>query len=92
MERNRTGPATNRTSRIERQLAPLKIISRLLGHELRASQATRLTLTREVLLEIQTSLNMYVENISRARSSSSSPSAPREAGVVEVQPVSSRVN
>ncbi len=92
MERNRTSPATSRTSRIERQLAPLKIISRLLGHELRASQATRLTLTREEVLEIQTSLDMYIETISRARGSQGSGAAPRDSGQVDVQPVSSRVN
>jgi len=91
MERNRTSPAASRTSRIERQLAPLKIISRLLGHELRASQATRLTLSREEVLEIQTSLDMYIETISRARGGQGS-SAPREADQVDVQPVSSRVN
>jgi len=91
MERNRTSPATNRTSRIERKLAPLKIISRLLGHELRASQATRLTLTREEVHEIQTSLDMYIESMTRTRGGQSSAGA-REPQDVDVQPVSSRVN
>ena len=91
MERNRTSPASSRTSRIERQLAPLKIISRLLGHELRATQATRLTLTREEVLEIQTSLDMFIEIMSKNRSSHA-PAGTRDAHEVEVQPVSSRVN
>ncbi len=88
MDRTRSTP--NPTSRIERQLAHLKIISRLLGHELHTQQSPRLTLSREALLEIQTSIDLYIEEVMRARSTSS-------AGVgsgteVEVQNVPARVN
>ena len=91
MERNSSGPAGPRTSRIERQLAPLKIISRLLGHELRTSQGARLTMTRDSLMEIQTSLDMYIESMLRTRSGQVA-SSTRSVNEVEVQPVSSRVN
>ena len=91
MERNRTTNAPSRTSRIERQLAPLKIISRLLGHELRATQATRLTMTREEVEEIQTSLDMYIETMTRSRGPQT-PAGTRDAREVEVQPVANRVN
>ncbi len=87
MDRTRSTP--NQTSRIERQLAHLKIISRLLGHELHTQQSPRLTLSREALLEIQTSIDLYIEEVIRARGTSSGVGSGTE---VEVQNVPARVN
>jgi hypothetical protein len=49
-----------------RQLASLKIVSRLLGHELHA-QATSKTiqLSRDEVVEVQTTLDLFIEEISR---------------------------
>lgn len=91
MERSRTTPSTpSRTPRLERQLAPLKIVSRLLGHELHAQQSPRLTLSREEVLEIQTTLDLYIEGAMRG--SKGGASAAQATGELEVQAVPARVN
>jgi len=63
MDRPRT--SSSQPNRLERQLAHLKILSRLLGHELHAQNAPRLTLSREEVLEIQTSIDLYIEEAMR---------------------------
>jgi hypothetical protein len=86
---DRTRPTPN-TSRNERALAHLKIVSRLLAHELHAQQSPRVTISREELLEIQTSLDLYIEDALRTRNPSGAPIGP--AAEVEVQAAASRVN
>ncbi|MBL6722172.1 MAG: hypothetical protein ISQ08_12255, partial [Planctomycetes bacterium] len=45
-----------------RQLAHLKVLSRLLGHELHAQASSRtLTLSREEVVEMQTTLDLFIE-------------------------------
>ena len=58
MDRRTTGTQPNR---LERTLAHLKILSRLIGHELHAQSAPRLTFSREEILEIQTRIDLYIE-------------------------------
>ncbi len=90
MERTRNSPSPQtRASRTERQLAPLKIVSRLLGHELHAQQSPRITLSREELLEVQTTLDLFIEN---ASSRSGRGQAGEMSGELEVQAVPARVN
>jgi hypothetical protein len=49
-----------------RQLATLKIVSRLLSHELHAQQNSKsVTLSRDEVLELQTCIDLYIEDISR---------------------------
>lgn len=49
-----------------RQLAHLKVLSRLLGHELHAQASSRtLTLSREEVLEMQTTLDLFIEEAGR---------------------------
>ena len=68
MERSRSSSSPQtRPQRIERQLAPLKVISRLLGHELHAQQSSRLTLSRDEVIEIQTTIDLHIESISRTK-------------------------
>ncbi len=56
-------------SGLQRQLANLKLISRLLGHELHSqSNAKSITFSRESVLEIQTTLDLYIEEVSRGGS------------------------
>lgn len=74
-------------ARIERELAHLKIISRLLGHEMHAQNGQRILLSRDEVQEIQTSLDLFIEAASGSRSKGS----PSVQGV-EPTPVASRNN
>ncbi len=82
MERTNSNPP----SRVERQLAHLKIISRLIGHELHAQTGPRITLSREELGEIQTSIDLFIEELVRKRTGMGPTSE------LEVQAVPTRVN
>lgn len=54
------------TNSIARQLASLKLMSRLLGHELHAQGSSKsVTLSREEVSEIQTTLDLFIEEMSR---------------------------
>jgi len=51
---------------ILRQLACLKVVSRLLGYELHAQGTSKtVTLSREELTEIQTTLELHIEEVAR---------------------------
>ncbi|MBL8860348.1 MAG: hypothetical protein JNL28_17695 [Planctomycetes bacterium] len=59
-----------------RQLTSLKILSRLLGHELHAQAGVKtVQLSREEVLEIQTTLDIYIEEIVRRSSTHGSVAA-----------------
>lgn len=54
---------------VVRQLASLKLLSRLLGHELHAQGATKtVTLSREEVVEIQTTVDLFIEELTRRQS------------------------
>jgi len=60
-----TNPAKN-LAQVQRSLAGLKIVSRLLSHELHAqSSAKAITLSRDEALEIQTVIDVFIEELSR---------------------------
>lgn len=69
-----------------RQLASLKIVSRLLGHELHA-QATSKTiqLSRDEVVEIQTTLDLFIEDISRRHGGASTQPATTEPTLVSAR-------
>ena len=71
----------------ERHIANLKILSRLLSHELRAQSGPRLTLSREEVGEIQICLDLFIEEMMRRKGSSGAPRSE-----VEVQTVPARMN
>ena len=51
---------------LQRQLSNLKLVSRLLGHELHTqSSAKSITLSRDEVMEIQTTLDLFIEEVSR---------------------------
>lgn len=53
---------------LQRQLANLKLVSRLLGHELHSqANAKSITLSREAVMEIQTTLDLFIEEASRGQ-------------------------
>ena len=52
-------------SHMQRHLAALKVVSRLLGHELHSQNGTKsISLSREEVVEIQTTLDMFIEEMS----------------------------
>ena len=66
---------------ILRQLASLKVLSRLMGHELHAQGATKtVTFSREEMNEIQTAIDLYIEDVTRRYSQ-----APAAGGVANVE-------
>lgn len=79
---------------IVRQLASLKVLSRLLGHELHAQQSSRsLTLSREEVIEIQTTIDLFIEEIARRQTqvpAASTPAAPAQPAASEPRMVVAR--
>jgi hypothetical protein len=58
--------ATKPANAMVRQLTSLKILSRLLGHQLHAQGASKsVQLSREEVLEIQTTVDLFIEDIVR---------------------------
>jgi len=57
----------SRTSQpLLRQVSHLKVLSRLLGHELNVQSNSRtVTLSREEVLEVQTTLDLFIEEAGR---------------------------
>lgn len=70
---------------LERHLAHLKILSRLMGHELHAQPGSRVTLSRDEISEMQTSLDLFIEEMQRSK-----PAQPLAR--VEPTPVAARLN
>ena len=59
-------PHSKGTPNLARHLSNLKLISRLIGHELHAQgSAKTITLSRDEVLEIQTTLDLFIEEVSR---------------------------
>ena len=61
-------PSQQRPSNaIQRHLANLKLVSRLLGHELHSqASAKAISLSRDSVVEIQTTLDLFIEEASRS--------------------------
>ncbi len=78
---------TSSNARLERQIAHLKIVSRLLGHELHNQTSPRLTLSRDEVEEIRTSIDLFIEEVIRTRGKGGSMAAE-----LEVHAVPARVN
>ena len=72
---------------LERQLSNLKLVSRLLTHELHSQGGAKtITLSRDEVNEIRTTLDLFIEEVGR-RSSGGGMTRPAETTVV-----SSRAN
>ncbi len=57
-----------------RQLASLKVLSRLLGHELHSQSGTKaVTLSREEVIEIQTTVDLFIEELTRRMAQAGTP-------------------
>lgn len=58
--------STKTMNQTTRQLSSLKILSRLLGHELHAQSGSKtIQLSREEVIEIQTTVDLFIEEIGR---------------------------
>lgn len=86
MDRNHS---STRSDVLERKLAHLKILSRLLGHELHGQTGSRITLSREEVLEVRTTLDLLIEDIMRGRTPSMSTTPVTR---VEPEVVPARIN
>ena len=78
-------------SPLQRHLAHLKVLSRLLGHELHAQgSAKQVTFSRDQVMEIQTSLDLFIEDAGRrvgsASGASSAPPSIQTAGETHLLP------
>ena len=72
---------SKQTSQLQRQLSTLKIVSRLLAHELHAQQSAKsITLSRDEVIELQTCIDLFIEDTGRRQSAPSAPTA--DASVV----------
>jgi hypothetical protein len=71
---------------LARQLASLKVLSRLLAHELHTQGSTRsITLSREEVNEMKTTLDLFIEDASRRLGGSRATSgAPTTVNQVEL--------
>jgi len=76
-------------SHIERHLAQLKLVSRLLGHELHSQGGSKaIALSRDQVTEMQTALDLFIEEASKrlgGRTGGFGPSQPgrQEPGALE---------
>lgn len=60
---------TRANGALQRHLSNLKLVSRLLGHELHTQSSTKsITLSRDEVLEIQTTLDLFIEEATRRQS------------------------
>jgi hypothetical protein len=79
-------PLTNNpksTQQLTRQLASLKVVSRLLSHELHAQSSSKtVTLSRDEVFELQTCIDLFIEEASRRLSPSSQNVATADAPLV----------
>ena len=67
---------------LTRHLSTLKLVSRLLGHELHSQGGAKsITLSRDEVVEMQTSLDIYIEEVSRGGRSGGTGMAAMAAAV-----------
>lgn len=60
------GQGNQYTNLLQRHLASLKLVSRLLGHELHTQGGAKsVTLSREEVREIQTAIDIFIEEVGR---------------------------
>lgn len=65
-----TMSTTQRSAHLARQICNLKLISRLLGHELHAQSSSKsIQLSKEEVAEIRTTIDLFIEEVSRQQGS-----------------------
>ena len=72
-----------------RQLATLKVLSRLLGHELHSQSGTKaVTLSRDEVIEVQTTVDLFIEELTRRMAGAVVPTTA--VGALDSTPVGVR--
>ena len=73
-------PTRSSDSSSQRHIATLKVVSRLLGHELKSQAAGKaISMSRDEVTEIQTTIDLYIEQASKGQKSSASSAPVAEA-------------
>jgi hypothetical protein len=68
--------STKNQSPLLRQLASLKLLSRLISHELHAAGGSKtIQLSREEVQEIQTTIDLFIEDVQRRQGNVAQPSS-----------------
>lgn len=76
---------------LSRHLANLKLVSRLLGHELHSQGGAKsITLSRDEVLEMQTSIDLFIEEFSRRGGGKNSGAGGTLTAPVETELVPAR--
>jgi hypothetical protein len=74
--------STKSASQLARQLSNLKIVSRLLAHELHAQSSSKsITLSKEEVVEVQTCIDLFIEEMTRTKGGAAS-AVPAETTLV----------
>ena len=73
-------PMRSGESTSHRHIATLKVVSRLLGHELKSQVAGKaISMSRDEVTEIQTTIDLYIEQASVGQKSQTSSTPVAEA-------------
>jgi len=69
-------PTRSADSTSQRHIATLKVVSRLLGHELKSQASGKaVSMSRDEVTEIQTTIDLFIEQASKGQKTQS-PSVP----------------
>jgi len=73
-------PTRSSDSSSQRHIATLKVVSRLLGHEIKSQASGKaISMSRDEVLEIQTTIDLFIEQAIKGQKSSSSTAPAAEA-------------
>ena len=73
-------PTRSSDSSSQRHIATLKVVSRLLGHELKSQAAGKaISMSRDEVTEIQTTIDLYIEQATKGQKSQGSSAPVAEA-------------
>ena len=73
-------PTRSSDSSSQRHIATLKVVSRLLGLELKSQAAGKaISMSRDEVTEIQTTIDLYIEQATKGQKSSGSSAPAAEA-------------
>ena len=79
-QKHMKNPMRSGESTSQRHIATLKVVSRLLGHELKSQVAGKaISMSRDEVTEIQTTIDLYIEQASVGQKSQTSSTPVAEA-------------
>lgn len=73
-------PTLSGDSSSQRHIATLKVVSRLLGHELKSQASGKaISMSRDEVTEIQTTIDLFIEQATKGKKSQTSSAPVTEA-------------